>query len=51
MSERRGFGAIRKLPSDRHQASYIGQDGVRRVAPVTYEAKVDAEGGCAAGAR
>ena len=40
--QRRGFGAIRKLPSKRYQASYT-VDETRYTAPVTYEAKGDAE--------
>lgn len=39
----RGFGRIRRLPSKRYQASYVGLDGVRHVAPSTFEAKQDAE--------
>jgi len=35
--ERRGWGAIRKLPSGRYQASYVGPDLARHVAPITYE--------------
>ena len=41
---RRGFGHVRKLPSRRFQASYIGPDQVRHVAPTTFVAKIDAEG-------
>ena len=44
MSGRRGFGAIRKLPSKRYQASYVGPDTVRHTAPVTFETRDDAEG-------
>lgn len=40
---RRGFGAVRKLPSGRFQAKYLGPDGKYFVAPVTYEYKADAE--------
>ncbi len=43
-SRRRGFGYVRKLPSGRWQASYVGPDLVRRSAPHTFEAKADAEG-------
>ena len=43
-SRRRGFGYVRKLPSGRWQASYLGPDLVRRTAPRTFDAKVDAEG-------
>jgi hypothetical protein len=39
----RRFGLIRKLPSGRFQASYLGPDGLRRAAPTTYETKRDAE--------
>jgi integrase len=39
----RGFGHIRKLPSGRHQASYIGPDLARHAAGATFEAKQDAE--------
>lgn len=41
---RRGFGHIRKLPSGRYQASYIGPDQRRHNAPLTFAAKVDCEG-------
>lgn len=44
MAGRRGFGGLRKLPSGRWQASYLGPDGKRWTAPTTYAAKVDAEG-------
>ncbi len=40
---RRAFGAIRKLPSGRYQASYNGPDAVRHVAPHTFAAKMDAD--------
>ncbi|HEX6248027.1 MAG TPA: tyrosine-type recombinase/integrase, partial [Nocardioidaceae bacterium] len=43
MSGRRGFGAIRRLPSKRDEASYIGPDTIRHKAPVTFETKEDAE--------
>lgn len=48
MSGRRGFGAIRKLPSKRYQASYIGPDTIRHKASVTFETKEDAEAWLAA---
>jgi integrase len=38
----RRFGNIRKLPSGRFQASYLGPDGQRRNAPETFERKGDA---------
>lgn len=44
MARRRGFGAIRKLPSRRWQASYVGPDTIRHQAPVTFETSEDAEG-------
>lgn len=40
---RRGWGWIRRLPSGRYQASYIGDDLVRHTAPTTFTAKMDAE--------
>lgn len=39
---RRTFGSIRKLPSGRFQASYIGNDGHRHNAPRTFHTKTDA---------
>lgn len=41
---RRGFGAIRKLPSGRYQASYVAPDLIRHKALVTFDAREDAEG-------
>lgn len=41
---RRGFGAIRKLPSGRYQASYLGPDFNRHKATDTYDTRMDAEG-------
>lgn len=43
MAERRGFGTIRRLPSKRLQASYIGPDLERHNAPTTFTSKMDAE--------
>jgi integrase len=40
---RRRFGWVRKLPSSRYQASYLGPDGCRRFAPETFERKGDAD--------
>ncbi|GAB6857650.1 site-specific integrase [Microbacterium xylanilyticum] len=40
---RASFGKVRKLPSGRYQASYVGPDGGRHTAPQTYVAKIDAE--------
>ena len=39
MAERRDFGSIRKLPSGRYQASFIGPDLKRYNAPVTFEVR------------
>ena len=41
---RRTKGRIRKLPSGRFQAGYIGPDAVVHYAPWTFTAKIDAEG-------
>lgn len=41
---RRSFGAIRKLPSGRFQASYQAPTGVRATAPFTFATKSDADG-------
>ena len=43
MRSRRTFGTLRRLPSKRWQASYIGPDDQRHVAPSTFTAKIDAE--------
>jgi integrase len=42
--DRRGWGKIRRLPSGRWQASYIGRDKLRHTAPVTYSTRLAAEG-------
>ena len=39
----RGFGHVRKLPSKRIQASYVGPDMRRHTAPVTFDTRMDAE--------
>jgi Phage integrase, N-terminal SAM-like domain len=39
----RRFGNIRKLPSGRFQARYLGPDGRMRSHPETFERKSDAE--------
>lgn len=39
MVDRRDFGTIRRLPSGRYQASFIGPDLARHNAPVTFENK------------
>lgn len=40
---RRSFGAVRKLPSGRFQASYLDPAGKRRPAPHTFTTKTDAD--------
>lgn len=40
---RRSFGNLRRLPSRRYQASYLGPDGNRHLAPTTFQTKGDAE--------
>ncbi|WP_026874745.1 site-specific integrase [Jiangella gansuensis] len=42
MAGRRRFGKIRKLPSGRYQASFIGPNGRRQNAPDTFRTKTDA---------
>lgn len=42
MSTRRTFGYIRKLPSGKHQASYVGPDEIRYNAPNTFKTKTEA---------
>ncbi|MEI3866643.1 tyrosine-type recombinase/integrase [Microbacterium sp. CCNWLW134] len=39
---RESFGAVRQLPSKRYQASYVGPDGNRYTAPLTFTAMDDA---------
>lgn len=41
--KKRAFGRIRKLPSGRFQARYLGPDGVDRPAPETFATKRDAD--------
>lgn len=43
MAERRQFGKLRRLPSKRWQASYIGPDQIRHAGTATFTAKGDAE--------
>lgn len=38
------WGKVRRLPSGRLQASYVGPDGVRYTAPTTYTTQTDADG-------
>ena len=40
---RRSFGAVRKLPSGRYQASYLDPSGNRVNAPTTFTTKTDAD--------
>ena len=40
---RRRFGYVRKLPSGRYQASFIGPSGLRQTAPSTFRTKTDAD--------
>jgi integrase len=42
-AKKRAFGRIRKLPSGRFQARYLGPDGLDRPAPHTFETKTDAD--------
>ena len=42
-AKRRRFGNVRRLPSGRYQASYVGPDGQRRTAPDTFRTKTDAD--------
>ncbi|MFU8876351.1 tyrosine-type recombinase/integrase [Micromonospora sp. SL4-19] len=43
MADKRRFGRIRKLPSGRFQARYLGPDGIDRPAPHTFARKADAD--------
>ncbi|MEV7175977.1 site-specific integrase [Kitasatospora sp. NPDC093679] len=43
MAGRRAFGRVRKLPSGRWQARYIGPDGILRAAPETFDTKRKAD--------
>ncbi|MGE5697037.1 MAG: integrase, partial [Candidatus Sericytochromatia bacterium] len=43
-SGHRGWGHIRRLPSGRFQASYVGPDMRRHTALTTYSVKLAAEG-------
>ncbi|MGL5818280.1 MAG: site-specific integrase [Phycicoccus sp.] len=40
---RRKFGAVRRLPSGRYQASFVGPDGQRQAAPSTFSDERDAD--------
>jgi len=41
---KRGFGEISRLPSGRFRTRYTGPDGNRHSAPLTFVARIDAEG-------
>jgi integrase len=41
--KRRRFGYVRKLPSGRYQASFIGPSGLRQTGPGTFRTKTDAD--------
>ncbi|WP_030708382.1 site-specific integrase [Streptomyces griseus] len=41
--KKRSFGRVRKLPSGRYQARYLGADGIDRPAPETFRTKRDAD--------
>jgi len=43
-TERRGWGRIRRLPSRKYQAAYVGPDARLHHAPATFSAEIDAEG-------
>lgn len=43
MPGKRRFGRVRRLPSGRWQARYLGPDGADRAAPMTFARKTDAE--------
>ncbi len=43
MTRRRRFGYVRRLPSGRWQASFLGPNGRRQSAPTTYATKGDAD--------
>lgn len=43
MATRRGWGKIRRLPSGRYQASYVGPDLARHTAGDTFDTRGDAE--------
>ncbi len=41
---KRGFGEVSRLPSGRYRARYTGPDANRHSAPLTFVARIDAEG-------
>ncbi|MEU7430407.1 tyrosine-type recombinase/integrase [Streptomyces sioyaensis] len=42
-AKKRSFGRVRKLPSGRYQARYLGPDGIDRPAPRTFRTKKEAD--------
>ena len=42
-AKRRRFGYVRKLPSGRFQASFVGPSGLRQSAPSTFKTRTDAD--------
>lgn len=42
MGKRRQFGSVRRLPSGKYQASYVGPSGARQPAPDTFRTRADA---------
>ncbi|MGW2281151.1 tyrosine-type recombinase/integrase [Streptomyces sp. NPDC001770] len=42
-AKKRQFGRVRRLPSGRYQARYLGPDGIDRPAPQTFRTKRDAD--------
>ena len=48
MADRRGFGSLRRLPSKRWQARYVGPDTAEHRGPTTFTAKQDGESWLAA---
>jgi integrase len=42
-AKRRRFGHVRRLPSGRYQASFVGPSGLRQSAPGTFKTKTDAD--------
>ena len=47
-TSKRTFGSMRRLPSGRYQARYVGPTGVTVTAPATFTARIDAEAWLAA---
>ena len=43
-TDRRGWGRIRRLPSRKYQAAYVGPDARLHHAAATFSAEIDAEG-------